>query len=397
MNQQILNLAQTQLETIPEGLLHSLRSLQVLILNGNQLTTVPVELQRAPNLAFLNLNDNPIKKLDSTSFQGLSSLQQLNISAMDRLESIEEKTFSPLHSLRELYCSFNPSLRKIHSKAFMGILKQDEEFTFRQVTTWFILQPIDNSWKPLLAFKCKAIERSVRPQIDENWRPSLGVSVHFRPNALPYRVAHLKEFEWIIKSILTIQLIPPKVSFSRQRRVVHPAGAASMGPAGRDQRAGQSIHLRLQLRVDDQSIDSVPRGQMARSDIESDVSAAPHWLQSAVNSAVNQVIHYENNQIPVKFMRINRQLQMFGSWEIQRQSHRFTGERTGHPELHGSGGIGGNYSAHLEDELQQRIQRQSHDHLHVRHLGGHRRRRGHGPHGRPVIHFMQMYANFSFA
>ena len=135
MNQQILNLAQTQLETIPEGLLHSLRSLQVLILNGNQLTTVPVELQRAPNLAFLNLNDNPIKKLDSTSFQGLSSLQQLNISAMDRLESIEEKTFSPLHSLRELYCSFNPSLRKIHSKAFMGILKQDEEFTFRQVTT----------------------------------------------------------------------------------------------------------------------------------------------------------------------------------------------------------------------------------------------------------------------
>ena len=135
MNQQILNLAQTQLETIPEGLLHSLRSLQVLILNGNQLTTVPVELQRAPNLAFLNLNDNPIKKLDSTSFQGLSSLQQLNISAMDRLESIEEKTFSPLHSLRELYCSFNPSLRKIHSKAFMAILKQDEEFTFRQVTT----------------------------------------------------------------------------------------------------------------------------------------------------------------------------------------------------------------------------------------------------------------------
>lgn len=129
----MLNLAETTLESIPDGFLHALHSLEVLLLNGNRLTTVPAELRRSPGLQLLNLNDNPIQRLNASSFEGVSGLRQLNISAMNRLESIDENTFSGLKSLTSLWCSFNPSLKRIHSRAFMGIAADKENLVFSEV------------------------------------------------------------------------------------------------------------------------------------------------------------------------------------------------------------------------------------------------------------------------
>ena len=114
-------MAETKLVSVPEGFLHSLRSLKVLILAGNQLKAVPQELQRAVNLKYLNLNNNPIRTMNSESFLGLKSLKQLNISSMAELENITANTFGPLVSLHSLWCSFNSKLRKIDPKAFSTI------------------------------------------------------------------------------------------------------------------------------------------------------------------------------------------------------------------------------------------------------------------------------------
>jgi len=132
----VLNLAETQLSTIPDGFLHGLRDLRVLILSGNKFATVPSDLQRSINLEFLNLNNNPIATLNFESFKGMRSLKQLNISSMPLLENITCSTFTPLPELTSMWCSFNPRLRAIHAGAFKGIATSPlnfklSEFHFR--------------------------------------------------------------------------------------------------------------------------------------------------------------------------------------------------------------------------------------------------------------------------
>lgn len=122
----VLNLAETKLNSIPDGVLHALSAtLKWLILSGNQFNKVPEELQNAINLEYLNLNNNPITGLNSKSFQGLVSLKRLNISSMPYLELIDANTFTPLTSMIHLWCSNNPNLKKINSKAFNNMIESD--------------------------------------------------------------------------------------------------------------------------------------------------------------------------------------------------------------------------------------------------------------------------------
>ena len=129
-------MAQTQLSSIPDGFLHGLRNLKVLILSGNNFATVPSDLQRSINLEFLNLNNNPITSLNSESFKGLKSLKQLNISSMPVLKNISCCTFSPLTQLTSLWCSFNPQLSIIKSGAFKGIAAGPEDFRLSEVSNF---------------------------------------------------------------------------------------------------------------------------------------------------------------------------------------------------------------------------------------------------------------------
>jgi Leucine-rich repeat (LRR) protein len=111
--------------------------LKWLILSGNQFNKVPEELQNAINVEYLNLNDNPITDLNSESFQGLVTLKGLNISSMPNLALIDANTFTPLTSMIHLWCSNNPKLKKINSKAFNNMIESDGTLKLSEVCASF--------------------------------------------------------------------------------------------------------------------------------------------------------------------------------------------------------------------------------------------------------------------
>ena len=105
----MLNLAETKLNSIPDGVLHALSAtLKWLILSGNQFNKVPEELQNAINLEYLNLNNNPITGLNSKSFQGLVSLKRLNNSpfVVKIKEMVHKKSDNEVSIVFE-YCDRN--------------------------------------------------------------------------------------------------------------------------------------------------------------------------------------------------------------------------------------------------------------------------------------------------
>lgn len=55
------------LTEIPDKFLHTPRFLEHLDISDNKLTSVPQELEETKNLVYLNLNQNPIVKLDMSS------------------------------------------------------------------------------------------------------------------------------------------------------------------------------------------------------------------------------------------------------------------------------------------------------------------------------------------
>jgi len=123
-----LNLAGTQLKTLPDGLFTS-GKLRFLDLHDNRLMDVPASLQNAVQLRELNLNANPIRRLNAASFTGLTSLVKLEISMMSHLQHIEGNSFTPLRNLETLECSQNYQLRSIHPNAFTNVTTL-KEFDF---------------------------------------------------------------------------------------------------------------------------------------------------------------------------------------------------------------------------------------------------------------------------
>ena len=119
---QVLNLGETRLESIPDWLFErNGKSLRFLDLHGNHLMQVPRALQKAVTLVSLNLDGNPIRALDATSFVGLGNLIQLDVSNLDSLQLIDTKTFTPLRNLKYIDCSDNHQLKNIHPDAFHNV------------------------------------------------------------------------------------------------------------------------------------------------------------------------------------------------------------------------------------------------------------------------------------
>lgn len=127
-------MAETEISTLPDGFLHALPNLKILILSGNQFSAVPYELQRAIFLEELNINNNPITKLSDDSFQGLSRLRTLNVSSMPALRKIGPNAFTPLQSMTRLWCSYNPALKSISSSAFANMGHSDNTLSLSEVT-----------------------------------------------------------------------------------------------------------------------------------------------------------------------------------------------------------------------------------------------------------------------
>ena len=129
----VLDLANTQLKNIPEGMLHDLIDLESLNLASNHFVKVPEEISNSHNLTVLILDSNKFETLDHTSFMGLESLKELRISYMPTLKMIETGTFGTLKNLQALYCHHNRKLRRLSDGAFMGITNDPQHWPVSQV------------------------------------------------------------------------------------------------------------------------------------------------------------------------------------------------------------------------------------------------------------------------
>lgn len=106
-----LDLAYTELTTIPDELFANAENLKELDIKGNHFTHIPsgVRLLGA-TLSKLHIGFNFIEKITNNSFTGLTKLTHLFISDIIPLKEIEQDSFLPLISLQVLNCSRNSNL-----------------------------------------------------------------------------------------------------------------------------------------------------------------------------------------------------------------------------------------------------------------------------------------------
>ncbi|KAG7295506.1 hypothetical protein JYU34_021713 [Plutella xylostella] len=169
----ILRLRSCQLKEIPDKFLHTPRYLERLDISDNQLTAVPQELEETKNLVYLNINQNPIVRLDKKDedflgFPTLSKLKELHMSNMPELTYIGEGTLSGLENLESLHMCLNEKLSYIHPKALARVDGSGEAYVWptlkelyihsnnlsevdsRLVARWNLLEAIDVSNNPYL-------------------------------------------------------------------------------------------------------------------------------------------------------------------------------------------------------------------------------------------------------
>nr|CAD7198480.1 unnamed protein product [Timema douglasi] len=115
----ILDLSYNGLKFFPDTLLHTPRRLTTLLLEGNQLTTVPKGLSASHKLEHLTLSGNPIEVINvENGFPKLEFLKSLQLSYMDKLTRIEAGGLAKLTALEEFHCNHNPKLKFIDPTAF---------------------------------------------------------------------------------------------------------------------------------------------------------------------------------------------------------------------------------------------------------------------------------------
>ncbi|XP_049883850.1 leucine-rich repeat neuronal protein 3-like [Pectinophora gossypiella] len=139
----VLRMRSCQLPDIPEKFLHTPRYLERLDLSDNQLTAVPQELEETKNLLYLNLNQNPIRRIDASDedypgFPRLRKLQELHMCNMPELRSIGAGALGGLQALSALHMSFNPKLSSIHPKALARPDDIGENYDWPPVTELYL-------------------------------------------------------------------------------------------------------------------------------------------------------------------------------------------------------------------------------------------------------------------
>lgn len=111
VNLEHLDLSETRISDIPEGVFENKPHLRELLVHGNDFKEVPVSIQKTGNsLHSLYIGGNPIEILNAGSFKGLQHLALLNISSLWMLETVSEDTFGHLDALEVLYARGNSKL-----------------------------------------------------------------------------------------------------------------------------------------------------------------------------------------------------------------------------------------------------------------------------------------------
>ncbi|XP_023682445.1 leucine-rich repeat neuronal protein 1 [Paramormyrops kingsleyae] len=117
-----LVLAGMGLRDVPPGAFQGLEYLESLSFFDNKLIAVPTAaLSVLPNLKFLDLNKNPIPRVQEGDFQNFLHLEELSLNNMEELVAIERGAFSNLPEMVKLEICNNPHLSYIDRAAFQGV------------------------------------------------------------------------------------------------------------------------------------------------------------------------------------------------------------------------------------------------------------------------------------
>jgi len=111
-------------------------SLEQLNLADNQLDTVPECLQsHLGALQFLTLDGNKIVKVEDSSFTGLGALHILSISNLRDLREVHSGALKGLAGLKEFRCSNNENLARVDKTLFfMGEEKMQQDWSINSVS-----------------------------------------------------------------------------------------------------------------------------------------------------------------------------------------------------------------------------------------------------------------------
>ncbi|XP_029008154.1 leucine-rich repeat neuronal protein 1-like [Betta splendens] len=114
-----LVLAGMDLTDVPANAFVGLDNLESISFYDNKLVRIPqLALQKVPNLKFLDLNKNPVHKIQEGDFRNMLRLKELGVNNMMELVSIDRYALDNLPELTKLEATNNPKLSYIHRLAF---------------------------------------------------------------------------------------------------------------------------------------------------------------------------------------------------------------------------------------------------------------------------------------
>ncbi|XP_060898626.1 leucine-rich repeat neuronal protein 1-like [Labrus mixtus] len=114
-----LVLAGMDLTVVPANAFVGLDTLESISFYDNKLVRIPqLALQKVPNLKFLDLNKNPVNKIQEGDFRNMLRLKELGINNMMELVSIDRYAMDNLPELTKLEATNNPKLSYVHKLAF---------------------------------------------------------------------------------------------------------------------------------------------------------------------------------------------------------------------------------------------------------------------------------------
>ncbi|XP_041634804.1 leucine-rich repeat neuronal protein 1-like [Cheilinus undulatus] len=114
-----LVLAGMDLTDVPADAFVGLDTLESISFYDNKLVRIPqLALQKVPNLKFLDLNKNPVHKIQEGDFRNMLRLKELGINNMMELVSIDRYAMDNLPELTKLEATNNPKLSYVHRLAF---------------------------------------------------------------------------------------------------------------------------------------------------------------------------------------------------------------------------------------------------------------------------------------
>ncbi|CAJ1051125.1 leucine-rich repeat neuronal protein 1-like [Xyrichtys novacula] len=119
VNLRSLVLAGMDLTDVPANAFVGLDTLESISFYDNKLVRIPqLALQKVPNLKFLDLNKNPVHKIQEGDFRNMLRLKELGINNMMELVSIDRYAMDNLPELTKLEATNNPKLSYVHRLAF---------------------------------------------------------------------------------------------------------------------------------------------------------------------------------------------------------------------------------------------------------------------------------------